>query len=145
MAAPQQIEIQVPEEASSNAEARARLAENIISFIIERTRGGTGVRRRGKGFENYDLSSKPYTKEYADFKGTSVSDVDLTLSEEMLDAIQYFPSKSSAGLIVIGYKAGTKVNAKAEGNQIGSYGRSPNPKKARPFLGITRADLLGLL
>ena len=143
MAETQQIEIKVPLEASSNPEKRRQIANEIIDFIRDRTRDGTGARRRGRGWQNYDLSSKPYTDEYATKKGSTF--VDLTLSEEMLDNIQFFPSKSSRENIVIGYRAGSKLNGKVEGNQIGSYGRSPDRSKARPFLGITRSDLMGLL
>lgn len=143
MADPQQIEITVPDEVSSNAADRRSIAQEIIDFIRERTRDGTGARKRGRGYQNYSLQEKPYTSEYAERKGSEF--VDLTLSSEMLDNIQYFPSKSSRGNIVVGYRAGSKLNAKVEGNQIGSYGKSANRKKARPFLGITRSDLMGLI
>lgn len=145
MAEPQQVTIRVPEEVSSNPRDRADLAAEIIAWIIDRTASGVGIRVRGRGFSDLDLSSRPYTEKYAKKKGVSIDAVDLVLNDEMLEAMQYFPSKSRRGEIVIGYKAGTKLNAKVEGNQIGSYGRSANPKKARPFLGITRRDLLDLI
>jgi hypothetical protein len=64
----------------------------------------------------------------------------------MLDAIQYFPGQSSRGTIVIGFKDGTKEERKAEGNILGTYGKStPNPKKARPFLDILQKDLRALI
>jgi hypothetical protein len=147
MAAPQQVSIKIPEkhqDKTSNPEKRRSLALDIIVFMINRTLDGTGTRKQGRGFSNYSLGSKPYTKEYAEKKGVGRSDVDLTLSSEMLNSIQFFPSKSNKGELVVGFKAGTRVNAKAEGNQLGSYGRSPDRNKARPFLGITRDDLLTL-
>jgi hypothetical protein len=136
MAAPQQITVRVPEEQSNSPAKRESLAQEIIEFIRNRTREGTGARRRGRGFQNYSLSNIRYTKEYAAFKGVGRSDVDLTLSGEMLDNIQHIKSKSRRGEITVGYRAGTKLNAKVEGNQ---------DVHRRPFLGITRADLLTLL
>lgn len=143
MADVQQVEIKVPVEFTSNATDRRDLALEIIEYIQTRTQKGVGCRKQGRGFTN--VTFPEYTKAYANRKGVRQGDVDLVLSGEMLDAIQYFPSKSSAGTLVIGFKAGSKANAKAEGNQLGSYGRSPNRKKARPFLGITSEDLLNLL
>lgn len=137
MAEPQQVTIQVSEEVSSNEADRSMLALQIIEFIRQRSQSGIGIRKRGRGFQNYEFPE--YNDEYADEKGQD--NVDLTLSEEMLDSIKYMPSKSRRGEITIGFKSGTKVNAKAEGNQIGSYGKSANPKKARRFLGMTRSEL----
>jgi len=137
MAETQQVTIQVSEDVSSTPADRAAIAAQIIEFIRQRSESGIGVRRRGKGFQNYEFPQ--YSKEYEEFKGQD--NVDLVLSDEMLASIQYFASKSRRGEITVGFKGGTKVNAKAEGNQIGSYGKAPNPKKARRFLGMTKSEL----
>ena len=131
----QKVKIVVPKDLTPSD--RVELAEDIIQFIQTRTSGGVGF-RKGR---NYRLSEKPYTKEYAQRKGSSR--VDLTLTTEMLDSIDLLAHRN--GSITVGYQAGSRVNDKAEGNQTGSYGRSPNSKKARPFLGLTLRDLDTLL
>lgn len=128
-----QLTISVPD--SLTASERETAASEIIEFIRARSKEGYNKYNRrwaGKAGE--------YTKGYAKKKGKS-SPVDLDLSSEMLESMQYFSSKSKKGEIVIGFKKGTKVERKAEGNIIGSYGRDPNPKKARPFLDILKRDV----
>jgi phage gpG-like protein len=121
---------------------REAIAQEVIERIIERTRNeGRGFNQKTK--RPISLSSKPYTTTYAKKKGVSIRDVDLTLSSEMLDSIKKLTDTSRS--ITIGFEAGTKENDKAEGNQKGSYGKSPDPKKARPFLGITKKDLKEIL
>ena len=122
---------------------RKQLAEEIIDFIIENAKSGVGARKHGESFRYYPLSSKPYTEEYAKKKGVSRTSVDLTYDDEMLNAMEVISTKK--GEVTIGYKQGNDQNGKAEGNIIGSYGKSPNKKKARPFIGITQKDLLELL
>jgi len=80
-----------------------------------------------------------------DFKAAGKSrSVDLTLSGDMLAAIELLGHKK--GQITVGYENGTDENARAEGNQLGTYGqKSPNPKKARAFLGIAKEDLEKIL
>ena len=135
MAKQQKAVIKVPKDLTPSE--RRELAQEVIEFIQKRTSNGTGF--RPSTGRNYSLSSKPYTKEYAEKKGVSRSNVDLMLSTEMLESIKFLNERS--GSITIGYEEGDKINGKVEGNQIGSYGRSPNPKKARPFLGISNKDL----
>lgn len=137
--AQQKVKIPIPKDLGPSE--RLELSEAVIDFIRNRTQAGTGYRKETG--RNYSLASKPYTKAYAGRKGVSRSDVDLTLSTEMLESIELLTH--SSGSITVGYEAGTKVNGKAEGNQIGSYGRAPNKKKARPFLGLTKADLDAIL
>ena len=136
--AQQKVKIQIPKDLSPDE--RIELSEAVIDFIRNRTQNGTGYRKETG--RNYSLASKPYTKAYAGRKGVSRSDVDLTLSTEMLESIELL--SHSSGSITVGYKPG-RVNDKAEGNQKGSYGRSPNSKKARPFLGLSNADLQAIL
>lgn len=133
----QKTRINIPEDLGPDE--RQNLALEIIEFIKTRSQNGVGVRKRGRGFENFSLPA--YSKEYAERKGQT--NVDLTLSTEMLESIELL--SHSKGSILIGFQNGTDVNAKAEGNQTGSYGRAPNRRKARPFLGITRSDLLDLI
>lgn len=106
---------------------RVELAQEIIEHIKKRTQRGVGLQGRFPG----------YSKEYRKKKGQSK--VDLTLSSEMLESMELLSHKK--GSVLIGFKNGTDANAKAEGNQLGSYGRSPNPSKARPFLGVSTEEL----
>jgi hypothetical protein len=109
----------------------------VLQFINDRTREGKNVYGR-----EWSGDAGRYNKSYANKKGVSVNGpVDLALTSEMLGKMQYFPSLSKKGEITIGFKSGTKVERKAEGNILGSYGGAPNPKKARPFLDILKKDL----
>jgi hypothetical protein len=114
-----------------NPTQRKKIAEVIISHIIDRSIAGYD--KNNKKFPNY-------TKKYAEIKGVDVSDVDLLLSAEMLESIKLLSDKS--GEITIGFdKSDQELNGKAEGNILGSYGREPNKKKARDFLGIDSDEL----
>lgn len=115
------------------------IGKDILAMIRDRCDLGIGVKPRGAGWKTYDFPA--YTPEYAARKGQKK--VDLQFSEEMLDSMEVL--KIADGQIKIGFRAGSKVNAKAEGNQIGSYGRDPNPKKARSFLGVTKDELEAIL
>ncbi len=138
MAAKQQkVRIEIPE-GFSPAE-RQEIGEAIIQFIKDRCDAGFGVRPHGRGFRTYAFPE--YTEEYAKKKGSRR--VDLVLNDEMLNAMEIL--STSRDSITIGYEAGTEENAKAEGNQIGSYGRAPNPAKARRFLGLTREEKEAIL
>lgn len=110
--------------------------ELIIEYIRERTQQGTGIRSNGR---LYDFPA--YSEAYRKWKGQRK--VDLTLSEDMLSEMRVLSVKGSS--ITIGFENGTEANAKAEGNQIGSYGRDPNPRKARSFLGVNKAELQAIL
>lgn len=133
--AQQKVVIKVPDDLDPGE--RTDLGLDIIEFIKDRTREGTGF-RKSTG-RNYKLSRIKYTKEYAKSKGVGVSNVDLTLDGSMLESMALLKSRS--GSITIGYVAGTEENGKAEGNQKGSYGGKPKKSKARPFLGLTNKDL----
>ena len=135
-----QLKLKIP--ADFNPEMRADLADRVIEFIRERTKKGYNVSGR-----DWSGRAGKYTPEYAKRKGASKDGpVDLSLSHEMLDAMQYLPSLSPTGQITVGFKKGTKVERKAEGNILGTYGQSaPIPGKARPFLDILRRDLQALI
>lgn len=111
---------------------RKKIANVIIEHIINRS--AAGLDRNNKEFKNY-------SKNYADKKGVGVSDVDLILTGEMLDSLEYVSSKP--GEITIGYKgASDELAGKVEGNRRGTYGQDkPIPGKARDFLGIDPDEL----
>lgn len=113
---------------------RVAIAEVLLTHIVTRTLNGED--KNNKKFKNY-------TEKYADLKGVDVSDVDLTLDGEMLEALELVSHKS--GEITIGYKdPSEELAGKVEGNRSGFYGNSKK-KKARDFLGITQSDLSLLL
>jgi hypothetical protein len=118
---------------------RLQLADLVIEHIVDRTK--RGLDKEGKGFPKY---SKEYIQSL-DFKnaGKSPSRVDLQLTGDMLAALKLLGNKK--GEIRIGFENGTIENSKAEGNILGSYGREPNPRKARDFLGIENKKLKELI
>lgn len=125
-----------------NPTMRADLAERVIEFIRERSRKGLNV--RGKDWAG---KAGQYTEAYAKRKGVSEDGpVDLSLSHDMLDAIEYFPTLSPTGQLTVGYKKGTDIEQQAKGNILGTYGqKNPIPGKARPFLDILKRDLDNLI
>lgn len=125
------------------------LALDVVESIRQRTESeNLGVRFGKEGLVNSYVSFPKYSKEYIaslDFKnsGKSASSVDLTLSGEMLAALDVL--KVQKGKITIGFEKGSDENAKADGNIRGTYGTNkPDKKKARNFLGISKADLRAL-
>jgi phage gpG-like protein len=121
-----------------DASQRADLAERVMEFIRDRSKKGYNVRGN-----DWAGKAGQYTEEYAKKKGVSPGGpVDLALSHDMLDEMQYFPTLSPTGQITVGYKKGTSIERKAEGNIKGTYGQpEPIPGKARPFLDILAKDL----
>lgn len=92
-----------------------------INLIIERTQ--SGVDRNGKSF-------KPYSKEYADFKGVSSGDVDMTFGGDMLAAIDGIAESNN----VVLYINDETETLKAYNHNVGA----PLPK--RTFFGLTSAE-----
>jgi hypothetical protein len=121
-------------------EERHFFGDMLVEYVRQRTEKGKGP--GGASFPSY-------SKEYADsldFKiaGKSKSKVDLTLSGDMLGAMDVLSTKR--GKITYGFENGTEENAKADGNIRGTYGQSkPNSKKARKFLPLTKAELQNLM
>lgn len=107
--------------------------------MASKARDGIGVRYEGERARNKNFPK--YTEKYEKFKGQK--NVDLTLSGEMLDGLQVLSHKK--GSVLIGFENGTEENDKAEGNITGSYGRSPNPRKARNFLGLTASEIKSIV
>lgn len=133
----QRVKIDLPEYLSP--EERVQAADDIIEFIVDRTK--KGVDKKGRSFPGY---SEDYIKSL-DFKiaGKSKSRIDLTLSGDMLAAIQVLSHKK--GQVMIGFENGTEENARADGNITGSYGGVPKRSKRRDFLGIDAKDLERIL
>ena len=133
----QKVEIPIPDDLKPAQ--RAELADLIIEHIVDRTQ--RGLDKEGKRFPGY---SKEYIKSL-DFKnaGKSRSKVDLQLSGDMLAALTLLTEKK--GLLKIGFERGAEENDRAEGNILGSYGRDPDPSKARDFLGIQKSKLKELI
>lgn len=110
---------------------RDSIGNDIIQYIIDRTQSGKGA--DGKKYPGADANK--YSKSYGK-KGT----VDLTDSGEMLfDALQITVNNKEE--IAVGVPLGSQAWGKAKGNILGSYGRSPNPNKARNFLDIGESDM----
>lgn len=133
-----------------NASDRVSIARDIIRLIKDRTNNGVGVSgvKNSEGTYSATKKFKGYTKEYVQSKkftnaGKSQSQVNLQLSKRMMGNLKLL--NHDIGFIEIGYQKGSKDNAKAEGNIIGSYGGAPNKSNARNFLGITEQELSTVL
>lgn len=139
----QRINIEIPEDLGPSQ--RLELADLIIEHIVDRT--DRGLDKDGKRFPKYSSKSN-YSPNYVrslDFKNANKSNskINLQLSGDMLAALELISHR--AGSLIIGYQNGTEENDKAEGNILGSYGRSPNPSLARDFLGLQSAKLRELI
>jgi len=120
-----------------NSDQKDEVADLIIERIVNRT--DQGKDKQGKRFPGY---SKSY-KESLDFKVAGKGKtVDLQLSGDMLAALAHLKKHDTNRSIVVGFENGSEENAKADGNIRGTYGKpTPDPKKARDFLGITETEL----
>lgn len=119
---------------SLDEDERYLIAEAVIQFIVDRTNAG-----HNKFHRTWAGEAGKYTEAYKKRSGKD-EPVDLLLSGDMLESLTVL--KNAEDALVIGYERGDENNDKALGNILGSYGRAPNPKKARPFLDITKKDLL---
>jgi hypothetical protein len=123
-----------------NSDQKDEVADLIIERIVNRTT--KGIDKDGEKFPGY---SKSY-KESLDFKvaGKSAGKVDLQLSGDMLAALDVLNKTSRS--VTIGFEPGSEENAKADGNIRGTYGKpTPDPKKARDFLGISETELSNII
>lgn len=137
----QRVKIEIPD--TLKPKQREDLAFSILEFIRERTKSGTGLNAAGTRNKDFPAYSASYMKSL-DFKIAGKSrNVDLTLTGDMLDAMDLLKHKK--GEITIGFTNGSVDNAKAEGNILGSYGGTPNPRKARNFLGVTSSELKAIV
>lgn len=125
--------------AEYDAEDAQTVAEEILNFIVERTKKGYGS--DGDKFPGY---SKAYMGSDAFKLGGKSSKVDLTLSGEMLDSLEVLQAKR--GKIVIGFAKDSDMNGRADGNCRGSYGTSKDdPSKARNFMELSGKELAKIL
>lgn len=137
-----QIEIPLPD--GLNQDDRLAIADEIIEFIVDRTRRGKD--KDNKSFPAYSASYKnsldmAIAKHHG---GKSKSKVTLELSGDMLAALSLIRARKDA--LIIGYKdSDATEKAKAEGNILGSYGGEPDSDRARDFLGITPSALRAIL
>lgn len=140
MAKWQRVRIDLPEDLG--AAAREAIGVAIRNRMQERAQSGVGVDASGERSKRFP----PYSPEYLEYKSkrrSSGSLVNLTFDADMLSAMQYISSQKGSVLIGMDRKGSnfTEENAKAEGNILGSYGRSPNPSKARNFMGLPRHEV----
>lgn len=141
MAKQQKFKVDIERYDLDDAE-RAQLESEILQYVKERTKQGTGAKRRGRGYSVYAFPA--YSEEYVKSKkfkraGKRRNPVNLVLDNRMLESMDVLRSNDRA--IEYGFQSGTEENAKAEGNQLGSYGRGPNPAKARSFLPLSRSEV----
>lgn len=140
MASWQRVRIELPSDLGANA--REAIGVALRNRMQERAQNGVGVDASGKRSKTFP----EYTEEYAEFKSkrrASGRNVNLTFNADMFSAFQYISSKKGSVLIGMDKSASgfTKENGKAEGNITGSYGRSPNPAKARNFMGLPQHEV----
>jgi len=129
----QRIAVDLPKK--YNPRERKAIAASIIDHMTERT-------LKGKDKNNEKFA--PYNPKYAKKKGVSVTGVDLVKSFAMLPSMHLISERS--GKLLIGFEKGGEQNAKADGNQRGTYGRpSPIPGKAREFLGIKNKEVAKII
>lgn len=129
----QRVRIDIPDELTKPQ--RDIAARMMVDLMVEKARNGEGIRKAGDRIRSRTFPK--YTEAYEKFKGQS--NVDLTLSGDMLSALDVISTKK--GSVLIGFENGSEENDKAEGNITGSYGRSPNPRKARNFLGLRKSEI----
>lgn len=116
------------------------VADLIIERIVNRT--DQGKDKNNKIFKAYSDSYK----DSLDFKiaGKKGKPVNLQLSGDMLAALSVLDKTSRS--VTIGFENGSEENAKADGNIRGTYGKpTPNPDKARDFLGISNKELSDII
>lgn len=141
----QKVEIKIP--TGFSADQRKAIAIELVDCIIDNTRSGKGVKKKGDYWDYVDFPkySKEYKKSFEFKIAGKSSKVDLTLTGDMLDSLMVLDARKKDKL-VIGYDKGDPINGKVEGNRIGSYGKPNGDKsKARDFLGISKDDLNAIL
>lgn len=129
----QRIRIPLPEPVKSKSD-QEEIGDLIVERIVERTDQGRD--KDGRAFAKY---SQAY-KNSLDFKNAGKGPVNLQLSGDMLASLKVLGSTKN--WVEVGFEKGSEENAKADGNIRGTYGSdTPDPKKARDFLGIEAAKL----
>lgn len=109
-------------------EDRADALDEVATFVKESilsncSDGKTSV----KGGKWKRTLSPGYKKAKSEESSNLIADMELT--GEMLDALETYVDGRRVAIEISGEQEG-----KAEGNLLGSYGRSPDPSKAREFM-----------
>ncbi len=115
---------------------RKRIGNLIVKQIRERTMDGVGVDETGR---EYKLANRPYSQSYSEYKGVSRTDVDLTLTGDMLENI--FVKNVDDKKIEISVKSRDygKLRGAEEGVKQKVGGRVKLVK--RPFFNVSKNDL----
>lgn len=103
---------------------KSEFLERAVDLIVERTQSGKPLGGHGSQFEKY-------SEKYAEWKGVSVNEVDLTLEQDMLDSIE--GEDLGAGEIKIKVGEGLETK-KAYNHNVGDT----LPK--RTFFGLTQKE-----
>lgn len=114
--------IEIPE--SKQAKAMEAIADYVKEEVLLRVGAGKSPVEDGPWKRGL---STPYKTAKGEI--SSANFANLELSGEMLDALEVVIANDKLTLQIEGEQA-----AKAEGNNIGSYGRDPNEEKARRFI-----------
>jgi hypothetical protein len=104
----------------------------VIDRIIERTENNKDV--SGKAFKGYS-ESYIESEDFDEF-GKSASDVNLTLTGDMLDSVDFLQSGDTVKVEVADSETG-----KAYGNISGIRGKSNKKKNPRDWFGVSAKDL----
>lgn len=105
-------------------------AQRVIDFMVNRTKDG--LDKNMKKFKTYSTS---YKKSLVFQIYKEGSDVDLTLTGEMLESLR----SSNSRFTVTVFLDGQNNKDKAQGHISGKYGKSKTNKK-RDFLGLTASQ-----
>jgi hypothetical protein len=111
------------------------IAQEVIDRIVDQAKAGEN--RKGRNFKN-----STYSDSYADslrFQafGKSQNDVDLTLTGQMLDALDV--RKVTKNTVEIGWTPASTQGKKAHGHITGQAGQ--NPQMKRDFFGLPKKQL----
>jgi hypothetical protein len=120
---------------------RLAIAYEVLEYIRDRSAKGLGPDRQ-KWNGKY---SPGYTKSL-DFRiaGKSKGKINQTLSGDMLTELELVDHDD--GKIVVGYSSSNDQQGKAEGNIIGSYGKSTGSRTlARDFIKLSKDEIKNIL
>lgn len=122
--------VKVPKE--NRADALDEVATFVKEQILSRTADGKTSVKGGRWKKKL---SPDYLKKKKE--ETGVGYANLELSGDMLDALDTKVVSGKVRIEIAGEEAG-----KAEGNLLGSYGKDPDPSKAREFMPYKRGQEL---
>ena len=121
---------------------RRSIGRDIIEYLRKRTKSG-----RGEGNQEWKGKAGEYSKGYKssiDYKlKAQKGTVDLTLSGDMLTAIEIIQNKK--GKLQIGIPFSASEWGRGKGNILGSYGGKSNSSKSRPFLKLSDQEVKQIL